>query len=170
MYFRTVTEGDIAQLWQLAKETDLERDWLAIWSRFGNWVSSPPIVAVDGNAIIGVHMFTLPKRSKYLYTQFIWVIGLARGQSVAKKLINYTLTTIPDLARWKFLCYKDNSLGLKLWDSMNIIPIGESERDFIYDVKLPSFQLSCTDDNITLSAYKRRGVKFTHPAWVHLNG
>lgn len=178
-YTERIPEERQHELWQYAKSGVLERDWLAIWTRFKNWQANPPMVYVSQDKIVGMHMYTESK--SYMYTYFIWVHPSYRKQHVAVEMLRHSMRDTVLLQtynhmRWKLKCSIDNKAGTAFWNHIGLTPMGHSSHEYYYDASVScagdDFIYDCSDvttNNHTLSVYKKQGVVYTHPSWENLN-
>lgn len=166
---------------RLVSKDKLVKDFIFTWTRWKNWEKWPPVLALQGTDVIaGFHGFTKTK-SGYINTLYTWVDEAHRRQSLGADMVDFVLWENSESIRWKLRSEKD-SIGLQFWTSFGLIPIGELGNEMLFDTSIANItsvatlkrygRKGCeavTEDKRTLSHYKKLGVVYTHPAWVHLN-
>ena len=181
--YRVARAGDDAFIRSYRKWDYIIDEFQAVWSRWKEWDDNPPYLAVDGDVLAGFCGYKVTKTGS-LNLVTIWVHDDYRKQGVATQLLNYMLADGQrrGALRLRLSCYKDPPDSYNFWCHYGLQPCGETEKEFIFDLDVegitntglledyaPGLCDDVTTNRYTLTYHKRKGVRYTHPGWVHLN-
>jgi GNAT superfamily N-acetyltransferase len=108
-----------------------------IWTRWGSWEMSPPVVAADGDRVIGFHTVTYGKRNGYVNSYYQGVAVDYQGKGIAGDMVRVVLIEAIRLRmrRLKFRANK-GSPGDAFWQGFGARPFAEQHEQHIFDVDI----------------------------------
>lgn len=119
----------------LAAQFKFTRAFPNLWTRWGNWEASPPIVAVAGTAVAGFHACTFNRRNPYCNSYYLCVSKGFRGRGVGGALLDFTLGMAARRGNTRLkLSTPCDSEGEAFWSGFGLVPVACSGVELKWDI------------------------------------
>lgn len=125
------------QVSALADTFQATKDAGKIWTRWGAWDRNPPVVALDGDTVIGFHAVMYGRRNNYVNSYYQGVDPSYQGRGIAGDMVRVMLAEAVRLRlqRLKFRAGQ-GSPGEAFWRGFGCEPFAEQHGEYIFDLDL----------------------------------
>lgn len=155
-------------------------EFVSMWTLWHNWETNLPLVVTTGNIVVGLYAYS-ETITGYVNSYFIWIDNDHQGNRLAGELVDVMLENHKSKRlKTRVAAGKD---GYRFWTGFGVDAIGMilTKDEMLFDfsivdvhsvadlIKYAKDLNTLTFDKRSLGHYKKLGVKFTSPAWEHLN-